>query len=138
VFKEIGVQMDLPSTLSDLTYTAQQVAAPGGGTETAIYLSTKEFQADVNKCYEQGPEASGVSFGAIGRASGQYPSNPTPENADGALLKQFNDFYISGSLPNGITTCTNTAVAGDLAVTKSRTLFNQFANAFKQSASLVQ
>ena len=138
VFKEIGIQIELPNSLNDLTYTTQQVEAPGGGTETAIYLSSKQFQADVEKCYNQGPQASGVSFGAIGRTTGKYPTNPTPENADGTLLKQFDGFYISGSLPNGITTCTNKAVVEDLAVTDSRVLFNKFAEAFKQTATLVQ
>lgn len=46
-----------------------------------------------------------IYFATIGKDSGIYPQNPSPENSDGALLKQFSGFYITGATETQMLPC---------------------------------
>jgi hypothetical protein len=130
--KELGISIVLPPDLKDLTYDAQQITSVSGGKTTALYMSSASFKKVQQKCYG---DSTSESFGAIGRAEGAYPADPTPMNSDGALIKQFDKFYISGSYPNGITGCTQPGVDPGLAQSTAHDLLNSLTNAIKTTAT---
>lgn len=117
VFKELGVSIILPAELEGLSYKTE----PG---VDYLYLTTTKFDEAVKNCGYKSTSGTSPSFAAIGKKSGQYPSEPT--NDAGNLLKQFDDFYISIGVPNG-TWCEDgkddekvRSVAGDLQTAVGR------------------
>jgi hypothetical protein len=139
VFKEFGLQFDLPSDLNGLTYSAQQITESSGQKSTALYLhlSSPEAKSLLTKCYgKDEPTADGMEFGAISRLEGKY-KQPTEQPSD-PLLKQFDTFYILHGYPNGITSCTESGVSKSLIQDKTHSLSASFTNAFKKTATEVQ
>lgn len=137
VFKELGVQMTLPNDLKDLNYKAIEGTSVTGKKTTFIYLSSTSFAKTISDCYSNASTVSTASFGALGKADGQYPANAAPDNVDGGLLKQFPSFYIDGSYPNGVMTCDKTGISETAAITSAKSLYASFVDAFK-TATLVQ
>lgn len=93
VFKELGVQFELPDSLKGFGYAVF---------DGNMYITDSAFKAAVNKCSDANKASGDVgsaSFTAISKKDGKYPANPTID--DGSLLKQFPDFYISYGVPNG-------------------------------------
>lgn len=97
VFKELGVQVDLPSDLKDLTYIVNNQ----NGVQY-LELTTPKFVEALSKCNPGGGDNSGAVFVSIDKKSGNFPSNPSVFNNDGSLLKQFDNFYIEAQYPNGL------------------------------------
>ena len=97
VFKEFGVEFDLPSGLKGLSYNVQHFTDGDG-----IYLTLPAFKEVNDKCYGKtdGESAAGPSFAAISKGSGTFDQSQAVE---AGLLKQFSGYYISISYPNGIT-----------------------------------
>jgi competence protein ComGC len=137
VFKELGLQMDKPSSssgLDGLTYTVQNLPNDNGvGTSPTLYLSTPVFSNDVNRCYTQ-TLSNGESFAAISKISGVY--DPT-QLGESSLLKQFDGYYIVIGYPNGLTTCTAAGVDRNLVLNEAKQLQTNFVDAFK-TATVIQ
>ena len=100
--KELGIKFILPSELKGSTYK-YEAGVP------AAYFSSPDYNQVVEKCYGEkiSSDRDQPTFGAVGRGDGQYPSNPSEDQLPmDPLIKQFPSFYIDGSRPNGVTTCT--------------------------------
>jgi Tfp pilus assembly protein PilV len=131
VFKEFGVQITLPDSLKDLSYTAKQVDMGDGTTATSLFLNYPSLATAIDACNTT--KGSTGNFAAIGKGSGQFPADPTPDI--GGLLKQFSGFYISTSYPNGIPCGDDSKEASVVAAMQS--LQKSLVEAFK-TAALVQ
>lgn len=139
VFKELGVQITLPDALKGLSYKVENLKNNQGGTSPVLYLETSSMSNAVEQCYNQKVDPnSPPNFGAISKIDGQYSSTSSTDGpTEGPPLKQFDKFYISGSRPNGITTCINPKVDEGLAQHESFILFEALKEAFK-TAQIVQ
>jgi len=126
-FKELGVQITVPETLKGLSYSAREGTSITGEPTTFIYLTSDAFKSFVTSC---GGTDTAASFAGINKVTGTYPTNPTPQNSDGALLKQFSGFYIEGSADQQSTPCTTDQ---DISTLRS-SLFSDLATAFKTAA----
>lgn len=126
VFKELGVQMILPASLKGLTYNVDN---------GYLYLADDAFIAALKKCSDYKSGEYGGGFTAIGKKSGQYPADPNPID-DGALLKQFPDFYINFGVPNG-NACSDLSQSDNLKIVADQERTN-FINAFQKTGNLVQ
>lgn len=137
VFKELGVKITLPDALKGLSYKVESRKNNQGGTSTVLYLGSPSMSDAVEQCYNQKVDSNSPgNFGAIDKLDGQYSPN-TAGPTEGPPLKQFDNFYIEGSQPNGITTCTNPKVDAGLAQHEAGKLFTELTEAFK-TATLVQ
>lgn len=106
---DIGMQLNLPSSLADLTY---QVNTAGDGSKT-VSFSTKSLSNSVLACSAQRP---GGAFDTVIRSNGKYqpPANP----ADGGLLYQAPNYNFAYRLPNG-------PCAKNLTISQQRLLDSQ-------------
>lgn len=129
VFKELGISITLPKELEGLSYKYE-------ANIKSAYLNTTAFAEAYEKCYGEKIDPNYDSFGAIGRGEGQYQP-PVDGPGGGTLIKQLDKFYIDGSLPNGLTTCTQPGVDEGLVQDESRRLFDKVAEAVK-SATVVE
>ena len=135
VFKEYGVQITLPNSLKGLIYEAKTITNVDSSQGTVLYLSTDPLLKDIKACNSgSAKQISEASFGALGKIDGKYPNNPTID--DGVLLKQFDNFYISWSVPNGLP-CIDDQSQNDAIVAKIKDLQNVFFENFK-TATLVE
>jgi len=105
VFKELGVQVNLPYSLNDLTYSVNST----GGT-TYLNLTTPEYNTALLKCDPS--LTSGGTIVSIAKIPGQFNQDENPGTGN---LHQFKDFWISGASPNGII-CADTASEQDKSV----------------------
>jgi len=96
IFKELGVQIDLPPVLKDMSYTVSNI----NGVQY-LDLTSPQFVNALKEC-NPGADVSGAVFSSLDRKSGTYPSKPDVLNGDGQLLKQFDGFYVEDQFPNGI------------------------------------
>ena len=133
VFKELGVQITLPSSLKGLAYTARQINLQDGTTATGLDLTSDSYKDFLTSC--KAPDMT-VTFGVIDKRASTYPANPSPQNDDGALLKQFNGFYIEGQADQQSDPCGNDPTH-QIAEPERSSLFNDLTTAFK-TATLVQ
>jgi hypothetical protein len=133
VFKEYGVQIAVPNSLKGLTYRAEQGTSITGKSTVFIYLTSDSFKSYLNTCKSTD---SAAAFGGINKVAGTYPSNPTSENSEGALLKQFDGFYIEGSADQQSNPCGDDSYSQGVDKERS-TLFTALSEAFK-TATLVQ
>jgi hypothetical protein len=106
VFKELGVQVQLPSALMGLKYTVFQ--SDNGNPNLA--LSTPEFVDALNKCDPTTVGAKNLAFAVITKQQGQFNQDENPVVGN---LKQFKDFWISSASPNGIV-CTDKATQSEV------------------------
>ncbi len=138
VFKELGVQITLPDSLKDLSYRVENLKNDQGGTSTVLYLATLSMGDANGQCYNQQKLYANTpgGFGAIDKIDGQYSPSTAGPTQD-PPLKQFDKFYIEGSQPNGITTCSNPNVDPGLAQSEAGKLFKALTEAFK-TATLIQ
>lgn len=85
-FPELGVQMVVPERLKNITTHHKTI-----GVGPAVYLSTQEVTAS-----DEGCSASGIAppLGGFARVEGRYPESPNVDNSGGALVRQFDTFYI--------------------------------------------
>lgn len=119
VFKELGVSIKLSEDLSDLSYSTSTE-------HKYIYLTTTQFRSKARACGHTG----NASFAALGKGSGPYPAQPTPN--DGNLLKQFDEFYIGLVVPDG-KWCEDSKKDAEIR-TASGELQSAIAEAFKDAA----
>lgn len=128
VFKELGISIQLPTGLEDLSYKYNSELG-------VAYVSVPSFTTANEKCYGQNfSDNSQASFGAISKVPGTYPVNPTEDQLPlDPLIKQFDTFYISGNRPNGITACTVQGVDENLVNDESIKLFKLLTEAVKQA-----
>jgi len=98
-FKEYGVKITLPDSLKGLSYTAKQIDNGDGTKSTDLFLNSPSLAKAMDDCSDSKVAHSG-NFAALNKASGQFPANGPSEEV-GSLLKQFDNFYISASYPNG-------------------------------------
>lgn len=94
VFKELGVQITLPESLKQLNYVANEIE----GT-TYLGLLTPDFEEAIHNCDSSTKETTNLEFMSIAKITGQFNQDNNPGVGN---LKQFRDFWISGSSPNGI------------------------------------
>ena len=87
VFKEIGVQINLPAALDGLSYQAMDL-----GSTTALELTTPHFTELANICWAHDP-VSFHAFQTIIKKTGKYGS----DGYIGTNLKQFGGYYIGGN-----------------------------------------
>lgn len=126
VFKELGVQFDPKNDLKGLNYTVDS------GYST---LTDDAFLNALKNCPDYKSGDNGGGFAAISKMSGQYPPNANPIT-DGALLKQFPDFWISYAFPNGLG-CSDTSKAQALHDSASAEA-TKFYNDFQKTATQIQ
>lgn len=139
VFKELGVQFDLPSDLKGLAYQTDTLTNEDGTKGVTLYLYTPDLLTTFEKCYGEKPTADNTpSFGAIGKLDGQYKEPGPNDGPVDPLLKQFDTFYISGGFPNGITNCSAPGVDESLMHNKASALNTSFTDAFQKTATKVQ
>lgn len=130
--KEWGVQLAVPTAMKGLTYSAKAGTSITGEPTTFAYFTSDDFKAFLTSCGATDTSGS-TDFAGANKVAGVYPSNPTPQNSDGALLKQFDGFYIEGSADQQSSPC-----SGSQNVSAKRTeLFNSLVSAFK-TATLAQ
>lgn len=137
IFKEFGVQIELPVILKDLSYKAVQLdSTDGTGKDTVLYVTVPQMATDSEKCYGEKVDSSNPpSFVAITKFAGQGPHSP---NGISGVLKQFNDFYIGFSEPNGITSCTTPGTDTMLLQKDAESFSGALNHAFQTTATLVQ
>jgi hypothetical protein len=141
VFKELGVQFDLPADLKGLSYKAEQITETNGEKNTALYLyvATDDIKNTITKCYGKDESvADSLNFGAISKINGQYKEPGANDGPTDPLLKQFDTFYVLGSFPNGITNCSESGVDESLVHNTASKLNTSFTSSFKKTATKVQ
>jgi len=101
VFKEIGVEITLPTGLSGLTYKTSN----SGGT-VYLNLTTPQFVTAVHNCNSTIQDIPDVPFASISKVAGQYnqANNPGVGN-----LKQFKDFWVRET-PAKVALCDTSSV----------------------------
>lgn len=90
-FTELGIQMTIPESIKDLTYSVTSGKLTSGQDSVTAYVSTSSITKLDKNCSQ--------SLGALSKVSGQYPPSPNPENSAGTLVKQFSSFYIGYTHP---------------------------------------
>ncbi len=132
---ELGIQISVPASLSDLVYHTTTVTLPNGEQNILAYFSTKALTAADAKC-----STDAAPLGTLGRVNGQYPTqseDPTNVLDYGQLIKQFPTFYISAGYPQA--GCSAATSAGsDFAAASNNSLANTDKSAFQASFSTIQ
>ncbi len=118
--------MTLPSTLKGLAYKEDN---------GYLYIVDDSFINGLKKCSDYKAGDTGGGFTAIGKKDGQYPTNPNPID-DGALLKQFPDFYINYGVPNG-NACSDLSQSENLKKVSDNER-NVFNDAFKSTSTEIK
>jgi hypothetical protein len=133
-FPEMGVAFTLPDSLKTLTYT---VNTDDGQTTAAINVGGEVYK-DIQECSTQTTAGStGVAnIAAITKVSGQYPTHP--QLGDGELVKQFPQFYIAISGPNGTICDSDNASANSQAEAAFSKAQADFSDAFKSTATEIK
>ncbi len=138
-FTNLGISFQLPGSLSGLSYTP--------GTYTSLTNDTTEPEAEVTIPSFRSLLESDCSpkhlnftyFAIISKDTGVYPQNPTPENSDGALFKQFSGFYISGAAETQMLPCANmTRSQQNQWMSTETKLVSNLKTAIESSAASVQ
>ncbi len=103
-FTELGVQIPVPDSIKDLTYSLKSGKTTEGKTIQSVNLSTQSLaQLD--------PNCSNAGLGTLSKVDGQYPQDSkTIANEAGLLSKQFPAFYISYSMPQSYCSKNQTAI----------------------------
>ncbi|OGL35709.1 hypothetical protein A3F65_03485 [Candidatus Saccharibacteria bacterium RIFCSPHIGHO2_12_FULL_47_16b] len=127
-FKEYGVKIPLSNDLDGLTYAAETV-----GGYTYLYMTTSALKKSMDACNADPVTASGYSFHALSKTDGQYPVEPTMDS--GTLLKQFDKFYIGGSVPNGMPCLTDDSKNTEV-MAKMQSLQKALTEAFKTAVEI--
>ncbi len=87
--QQLGVQITVPSSLSDLTYADLGNGTVNGQTATIVGLSTKALAAA-----DAGCSTSSAPLGEIGKATGQYPTTSQSGSTGASLIKQYPSYYL--------------------------------------------
>lgn len=125
-FAEIGIQITVPDSIKDLTYTTEKQTDQTGKPVTYIRLSTKTLTAKDADC-----DSTGSALGVIGRGQGSYIDANTEANIGyyGMLQKQFDSFFIdyesSHAACSGDTTIEQLRLAQTEALRSSLTTIKQ-------------
>lgn len=136
-FSNLGVQFELPNSLSGFRYAPENFSDG-----VADFISTTAVENLMNQCFtsndaqskSNGPEA--LTFASISKTSGHYSSNEVLGEAQ--FLKQFSNFYVTISYPNGINPCypnvrQENQLNGQITLAK-----NAFIGAFKSTATEIK
>jgi hypothetical protein len=122
---ELGIQITVPDSIKDVTYTTTKVKLRNGNPATIAYFSTTSLTAQDSHCgTNSGP------LGSLEKASGQYPTQSQDETNVldyGQLVKQFPTFYITVGYPNAgcsISTSASTAANVNGSAGASKTTFS--------------
>ena len=129
VFKEPGLEFDLPADLKGLAYTVQKY-----DTGDAILLTLPAFKDANDKCYGTSDSGNGPSFASIYKGTGTF----NQDQPDSGLLKQFNDSYVTISYPNGITIGCKNDPNDDSVQAAAHKYQQAFVNAFKATGTEVK
>lgn len=101
---ELGIQLTLPASLSDLSYTTMSGKLQSGQAYTVAYVSTTSLVAMDKACDS--------ALGALSKVSGRYPATgATPENSIRSIVEQFPNFYISYQHPQSLCSDDNSVEA---------------------------
>ena len=103
---ELGIQLTVPDSLKDLTYTIRNGEYDDGSTFIAADLSTKALTTADKNCASSATPALGGLF----RSEGTGPKTATTTTAPPVALKQFSGFYISQSYGQAACSTTKTVV----------------------------
>lgn len=117
VVKEIGAKFKPGNDLKDLTYI---VFTEADG-DIRIIFSTRSLMSAAyqnNNDTQCGPGSH--PLGSIAKTKGVAPSPQTPDNSSGALLKQFEGYYISRTTPQS--SCSESKEATDLETSQNQKL----------------
>ena len=105
---ELGIQITVPDSLKDLAYRTRTT----NSTSLTADFSTQTLIGKDANCGDDGTSET-PPLGALSKTSGQYPTNPTIENTNGSLVKQFSTYYIGYSSPQAV--CSNDDAVNKLA-----------------------
>ncbi|HXR49856.1 MAG TPA: hypothetical protein VN778_02415 [Verrucomicrobiae bacterium] len=133
----VGVQFELPSSLSDFQYTPQTYSDGSVGG----YISTAAIENTIKQCIAgqgdqaQQADAESLAFAGLGKLEGQYDPNQVEE---GQLLKQFSSFYLTISYPNGSSPCYSDQNAMDQLQSQEHAASDAFTKVFQSSATEIK
>lgn len=129
--KELGIRFTGPSTLGDLTYVYEKNDDYNGMSVTLARLSSKSLTD-----FDAGCSAEGKAppLGYIAKVPGQFPAEPTADNAVGLLIKQFPTYYI-GAYLNAQSACSDKDFPAALQA-KTTQLRNDLTEALKSLQQL--
>jgi len=94
--QELGIQITVPDTLKDLTYSSKKSTGNEYSDSTLAYFSTQALTAKDSRCSSSG---GNPPLGWIAKTPGQYPNSPNVDNSSGTLVKQFQTYYIAYRSP---------------------------------------
>jgi len=94
--QELGIQITVPDTLKDLTYTSKKLTGNEYPESTLAYFSTQALTAKASACSSSG---GNPPLGWMAKTPGQYPKDPNVDNSSGTLVKQFQTYYIAYRSP---------------------------------------
>ncbi len=115
---ELGIQITVPNSIKDLTYSTANETLPNGN--VAIYA---KFSTTSLTNLDAGCSTSFGPLGSLERASGQYPSSDQDASLDyGKLEKQFSTFYISAGSPQAA--CSQNSTTENTAQLDKGAFFN--------------
>ena len=96
---ELSIEITVPDSIKDLVYVAKTVQGDSFPSGPGADFSTATLTSKDQECSDTG---SAPPLGGLTKTAGQYPTDPTIDNASGSLVKQFSGFYISYSSPQAI------------------------------------
>ncbi|MEO8785021.1 MAG: hypothetical protein ABI221_01730 [Candidatus Saccharimonadales bacterium] len=108
---ELGIQITVPDSLKDLTYTISNSKLTNGQSFTSADLTTKSLLASDPAC-----TTAKWPLGSITKVTGTYPSKPTNDIAAGQLVKQFTGYYIGNVTPQS--SCSANKATQDLTISQ--------------------
>lgn len=137
VFKELGVQFNLPAELKGMTYSMHSTTPCGESAICPVYTELKhpDFTEANNKCYGQNSASAEAAFATIGGNGGTFNQDQNPTVG---LLKQFSGSYLTISYPNGITYGCSTGIDGGTVQNEAHKLQTAFVTAFQKTATQVK
>jgi len=117
-FPNLGVEITVPDSIKDITYSSVNTATfPQGLSGTIINLSTAFLTKLDKDCSDTG---MAPPLGALSKVNGQYPTDATIDNSVGQLIKQYPNYYISFSGPQAA--CSSVDSTSNLGLANLATL----------------
>lgn len=107
---ELGIEVTVPSKLSDMTYAVLNETAVAGHSNTSIGLSTLGLITLDPKC-----NAAQAPLGTLSKTAGKYPAIPTINNSSGQLLTQYSTYYLAYEAPQ--TACSSSTTTQSQEIT---------------------
>lgn len=107
-FKDLGIKIPKEIGMEDWSFESTEDGP------NSQYVYSAEFSKLIDDCRKTDPSNSyhigptDKSFAAFSKVNGKYDPNDGPSSLT-RLTKQFDDFYLATSYPNGMGHCYNTS-----------------------------